>query len=514
MRKNFLDTQTGGTSESTPEQQDKSHKTDFSPKQLEQLKESTDSQPDASKDLNLSVDEESDAQERVDAVEQGTTKESPEPVSAENSTPNKILSEYEDDAKEEVEEEKGALSSILEQADKDLSADEQELLNDEDLKTTLPISSLTEMSFETPKGATIPANSPDLYAYEPELDKEFDIPGDGTIAENEYKSNKDFSTQENYSKSEDEQLVSFEGTPISKGTVLPESEEKRLKGEPVDADPGYYTFKGKRYLKDEDGNWFQIKYTERYRRSGTGEPVRKRVIKRLNSKHSSLLEDNGFFQFNEKNASDQLVEDFMYGRDNDLIDYSKNKFKKGEEISQSKKDEEEVTVSTTRYENFKYGSEESDELQEKTKNRKEKYQAKEDGYYKVNNKNFVKKDGKWYRISKGKDEPTGVITRIMDKFDFGSDLEMKEIKHSNVVDVELDSVRTNKTLEFLEKRVYDIAQSFEDKVSNFLTKTAKNIFDSNVDKLVNDDGFKTSPVFDFVDDLAKKLEIDIEERGY
>ena len=62
-----------------------------------------------------------------------------------------------------------------------------------------------------------------------------------------------------------------------------------------------------------------------------------------------LLEDNGFFQFNEKNASDQLVEDFMYGRDNELIDYSKNKFERGEEIVQSRKDKEEVTVATNRY---------------------------------------------------------------------------------------------------------------------------------------------------------------------
>lgn len=512
MRKNFLDTQTGGASDSAPEQQDKSQKTDFSPKQLEQIKESTDSQPDASKDLNLSVEEENNAQERVDAIEQGTTKESPEDISADNSTPNKILSEYKEDPEVEAEEEKGTLSRILNEVDKSLYNSEKEML-DEIKGTTLPMSSLTETNFETPKGATIPSASIDSYAYDPEIDKEFDLLGDGTIASNQYTSNKDLNTQENYSKSEDEQLVSFEGVPIKKGTVLPESEKKRLKGEPEDAEPGYYTFKGKRYLKDEDGEWFQIKYTERYRRSGTGEPVRKRVIKRLNSKHSELLEINGFFQFNEKNASEQLLEDFMFGRKNKNIDYSKNKFKKGEEIAISE-DLGEVQVVTTRYENFKYGSDQSNELKERTKNRKEKYQSKDDGYYSVKNKNFIKKDGKWYRISKGRDNPTGLITRFMDRFDFGSDMELKEIKYNNVVDIELESVPAKKTAEYLEKKIYDIAQSFEDKVSNFLQKTAQNIFDANVDKLVNDDGFETSPIFEFVDKTAKKLKVDLEDWGF
>ena len=41
MKKNFLDTQTGGTSEVSSSIEDKSQKTDLSPKQVEDIKKSS-----------------------------------------------------------------------------------------------------------------------------------------------------------------------------------------------------------------------------------------------------------------------------------------------------------------------------------------------------------------------------------------------------------------------------------------------------------------------------------------
>ena len=510
MNKNFLDTQTGGTSEVSSDNKGESQKTDLSPKQVEEIRKASESEPDASKDLNLGINKEQEAQERVEAVESGETKQVDAEVSAEDSTPNKILSEYKDEDIE-AQEEKSALDIVYSKSSKESQLSEEDLLDKSELNPIIPMSSVTELTMETPKGSKIPVLKPEEFSYDPDLDKDFREMPDGTFASSLDGTTKDLNTSINFFKKEDQEFVTFEGKPIKKDRVLPESEKKRLKGEDEDPEPGYYTYKGKRYLKTEDGDWQQIKYREYYNRA-LGRYVTKEKLMKLNDRHSRILDSNGFFQFSESNASAQLIQDFMYGRDNVNIDYSKNKYKAGEEILVQKEDIEETV--TPGYKNFDYSGDKVSALHEKVKGRKEKYKAKPDGEYQWNGKNFAKKDGKWYKIVKGKDEPTGLLTGIMDRFDIGSDLELKEVKYSDVVEIETESIFSKKSKDYIEKTVYDVVQSFEDKVKTLFSKGANYILDSNVDDLVDSDDFKTEPVFDFVNDFTSTLGIDLDEKGF
>ena len=511
MKKNFLDTQTGGTSEVSSSIEDKSQKTDLSPKQVEDIKKSSEKTKSVPQDLNIDLEKEQDAEERVDAVMQGTTKDNNVGITAEDSTPNKILSEYDSKQTEETEqEEKDALGVIYDKANKESQLNEEDLVDRADLNASAPLSSVTDIRTEKQSGALIPTKLNSDISYDPEIDKEFKEMPNGNISNNEYLLNRDLNTNENFFKSEDQQFFTFEGVPISKNKVLPETEKKRLKGEPEDAEPGYYTFKGKRYLKTADGEWQQIKYREYYSRAKRAF-VQKEVLMRLNKKHSRLLEENGYFQFNEENASKQLLDDFMFGRENVNIDYSKNKYAPGEEISIQDEQEE---VAVKGYRNFQYPGEKVSELDERVKGRKEPYKAKRDGEYQWNGKKYAKKDGKWYSVVEGKDDPVGLFSRVLDRLDIGSDLELKEIKYSNVVDIELESVFTKKSKEYLEKTVYDLAQSFDHKVQNLLKMGANYIVNSNVDDLVKDKEFTTEPIFDFVDKFANEMGIDLEEKGF
>ena len=510
MNKNFLDTQTGGTSEVSSDNKGESQKTDLSPKQVEEIRKASESEPDASKDLNLEINKEQEAQERVEAVESGETKQVDAEVSAEDSTPNKILSEYKDEDIE-AQEEKSALDIVYSKSSKESQLSEEDLLDKSELNPIIPMSSVTELTMETPKGSKIPVAKTEEFSYDSDLDKDFREMPDGTFASSLDGTTKDLNTSANFFKKEDQEFVTFEGKPIKKDRVLPESEKKRLKGEDEEPEPGYYTYKGKRYLKTEDGDWQQIKYREYYNRA-LGRYVTKEKLMKLNDRHSRILDSNGFFQFSESNASAQLIQDFMYGRENTNIDYSKNKYKAGEEILVQKKDIEETV--TPGYKNFDYSGDKVSALHEKVKGRKEKYKAKPDGEYKWNGKNFAKKDGKWYKIVKGKDEPTGVISGIMNRFDIGSDLELKEVKYSDVVEIETESIFSKKSKDYIEKTVYDVVQSFEDKVKTLFIKGGNYVIDSNVDDLVDSDDFKTEPVFDFVNDFTNTLGIDLDEMGF
>ena len=477
---------------------------------MEEIRKASESEPDASKDLNLEINKEQEAQERVEAVESGETEQVGSEVSAEESTANKILSEYKDEDVE-AQEEKSALDIVYSKSSKESQLTEEDLLDKSELNPIIPMSSATELTMETPKGSRIPVAKTEEFSYDPDLDKDFREMPDGTFASSLDGTTKDLNTNVNFFKKEDQEFVTFEGKPIKKDRVLPESEKKRLKGEDEDPEPGYYTYKGKRYLKTEDGDWQQIKYREYYNRA-LGRYVTKEKLMKLNDRHSRILDSNGFFQFSESNASAQLIQDFMYGRENTNIDYSKNKYKAGEEIVVQKKDIEETI--TPGYKNFDYSGDKVSALHEKVKGRKEKYKAKPDGEYKWNGKNFAKKDGKWYKIVKGNDEPTGVISGIMNRFDIGSDLELKEVKYSDVVDIETESIFSKKSKDYIEKTVYDVVQSFENKVKNLLVKGGNYVIDSNVDDLVDSDDFKTEPVFDFVNDFTNTLGIDLDEMGF
>ena len=508
MNKNFLDTQTGGTSEVASENKGKSQKTDLSPKQAEDIRKANESEPSAENQLNIDLNKEQDAEERVDAIESGETKEAATEISAENSTPNKILSGYKE---EEAKEEKSVLDVIYNKANKESQISEEDLVDKSELNESTPVSSVTDFTMETSKGAIIPTGVEEEYSYDPELDKEFREMPDGTMVSSLDGTTKDVNTNNNFFKREDQEFFTFDGKPIKRDRVIPESEKNRLKGESEEAEPGYYTFKGKRYLKTADGDWQQIKYKERYSRAKRAYVTTEKLMK-LNDRHSRILESNGFFQFNEDNASKQLLEDFMYGRENINIDYSKNKYAPEEEIVVAKKDVPEVAVPG--YRNFNYSGDKVSDLDERVKDRKEKYQAKPDGEYQWNGKNFAKKDGKWYRVTEGRDEPTGLLTKTLDKFNIGSDLELKEVKYSDVVDIEIESIFTKKSKDYLEKTIYDLVQSFENKVQSFLKKTANNVIDSNVDRLIDSDDFKTEPIFDFVDEFTDRLGIDLDERGF
>jgi len=510
MNKNFLDTQTGGTSEVSSENKGESQKTDLSPKQVEEIRKASESEPDASKDLNLEINKEQEAQERVEAVESGETRQVDAEVSAEDSTPNKILSEYKDEDIE-AQEEKSALDIVYSKSSKESQLSEEDLLDKSELNPIIPMSSVTELTMETPKGLKIPVSKPEEFSYDPDLDKDFREMPDGTFASSLDGTAKDLNTSANFFKKEDQEFVTFEGKPIKKDRVLPKAEKKRLKGEDEEPEPGYYTYKGKRYLKTEDGDWQQIKYREYYNRA-LGRYVTKEKLMKLNDRHSRILDSNGFFQFSESNASAQLIQDFMYGRENTNIDYSKNKYKAGEEILVQREDIEETV--TPGYKNFDYSGDKVSALHEKVKGRKEKYKAKPDGEYQWNGKNFAKKDGKWYKIVKGKDEPTGLLTGLMDRFDIGSDLELKEVKYSDVVEIETESIFSKKSKDYIEKTVYDVVQSFEDKVKTLFMKGGNYVLDSNVDDLVDSDDFKTEPIFDFVNEFTNTLGIDLDEMGF
>ena len=250
MNKNFLDTQTGGTSEVSSDNKGESQKTDLSPKQVEEIRKASESEPDASKDLNLGINKEQEAQERVEAVESGETKQVDAEVSAEDSTPNKILSEYKDEDIE-AQEEKSALDIVYSKSSKESQLSEEDLLDKSELNPIIPMSSVTELTMETPKGSKIPVLKPEEFSYDPDLDKDFREMPDGTFASSLDGTTKDLNTSINFFKKEDQEFVTFEGKPIKKDRVLPESEKKRLKGEDEDPEPGYYTYKGKRYLKTE-----------------------------------------------------------------------------------------------------------------------------------------------------------------------------------------------------------------------------------------------------------------------
>jgi hypothetical protein len=525
MNKNFLDTQTGGTSDISTKGNEP-QKTDLSPKEINQIKKTTEETTDVSVEnfKKDSEEQEKDIQKKVEDVSNGKTNLDVEGVTAETSTTKKILEENQKEDLDVQNQDELGVSTEKPMYDEILAKNnipQEDLISPEELDYSLPNTTLTDILQEKPGGVKVPVLPIEEYDYDEELDKEFKIIGDGQVSGNEFSIEKTNIQLQNYSKKEDENLISFEGNIIKKNRKLPESEIQRLKGEDVEPVPGYYTFKGKRYRRDADGSWYRISYSEWYDPTDR-EYKEKRKLKKLNVFNSRVLESNGAFQFSSENASDGLVEIFTKGESSAMypIDYTLgSKFK---EYIQ-KDDVEEVTVGT--YGKFRYTGEEYDKVKTKITerlNREGKEYSigevnkilKKDGEYKLGRKKFVKKDGKWYTLKKGQTRTGGLVSRFLDRRDFGSDLVLKEVKYTDPSVLELESVGAVPSKDFLEKSIYDVILNFEDKFNNLMRKGSNYLMDVTADYLIENKDFETSPVFDFLDETLSKYGASLSEYGY
>ena len=537
MRKNFLDTQTGGTSDSASQSSESSQKTDLSPREISNMKQSIEETPPKSQSLNIDANKPDNAEERVDAVEEGKTTQPTGDVSAETSTPNNILSEYEE-TKEEAEED-DEVSSIINTKLRENNITEDELVSMDDINQPFPKTSLTKLYTLDSNGNKIPVQEPEEYFEDEDLASQYPMLEDGSFAQGELSLNTAISINQNINSPEGETLVSFEGTPIKNQGLMPKEVVKSLKGEEIEPKPNdsYYTLRGRRFLKDEDGNWFEIGLSKRRsnRRNITDkdQPRLNPVTPRM----GSILEDNATWAFSRPNASESASRFFSLGapyktkRLRDIgredafgrIITKEEVIKRRQEADQKEKEEEEDFIFAARdleevelktFRGFRYGQQEIEDLRERiSKKRKDKSPLsdedlgellKEDGEYTVGSRRYAKKNGKWYRVTKQKSK--GI---------FQADRTFKEIKYDKVSKIEANSFLVEKnSKDYLRASIFSTVEDFDLRSQNTIDKYMESVKGATIDKLINSKDFSTEPVFEFLNETAKELNLKMTQRGF
>ena len=542
MQKNFVDTQTGGTSDVPGGVNSSSQKTDLSPKEIGNIrKEAEASEQDPS--VNVNLGDNNNSEQRKQAVEEGETLDAENDINAESSTANNILSEYKDD--EEAEQD--VLSSMYVQNLKENNISEDELVSSEDLKYSTPKTSLTQDYVVDGYGNELPISKPLEYADDSEIKKQFPILPDGSSTYGEFEINKDSSIQQNMNSKSDSPLLSFEGKPIRNSSSLPEEITKGLEGKDAGPKPvsSYYTLKGNRYYKDESGEWFQVGYKTKIRRSG--KKIEKEILRKADDITSRALEDNSTFAFNEKNAGENIIKAFKLGepyKSDKLSDIGKQdvfgRIITEEEVlkRRAEADKEVVfqqqeleTATADRFIKFRYGSKETDELKKRMSKEVSRVEnkdiskvtpkdiakyLKEDGEYRLGLKRYAKKDGKWFRVVTDKDtkKDLGPLTKVLDLVGFGN-VKLKEIEYEDVARIESKSSAVEKkSIPYLKQSIFSVVDEFEQTVES----KVKSFIDFSVKRqakdLIDNKSFKTEPVFDFLKQITDDLGIEMSEQGY
>lgn len=537
MRKNFLDTQTGGTSDSASQSSESSQKTDLSPREISNMKQSIEETPPKSQSLNIDANKPDNAEERVDAVEEGKTTQPTEDVSAENSTPNNILSEYEE-TKEEAEED-DEVSSIINTKLRENNITEDELVSMDDINQPLPTESLTKLYTLDSNGNKIPVQEPQEYFEDEEVAGQYPMLEDGSFAQGELSLSTGISINQNRNSPEGEPLVSFEGVPVRNQGLMPKEVVRGLKGEENEPKPNdsYYTLRSRRFLKDENGNWFEIGHSKRRfnKRNITDEDQPR--LKPVTARMGFILEDNATWAFSRSNASESASRFFALGapfktkrlRDIGEKDAFGRVITEKEVVERRKKEEQKerefqrdfiyqgVTregVEVKRFRNFRYGQQEVEDLRERiSKKRKDKSPLsdedlgellKDDGEYTVGARRYAKKDGKWYRVVKQKSKSI-----------FQADRAFKEIKYDKVSRLEANSFLVEKnSKDYLRASLFSTVEDFELRSQKKIDKYMESVKDATIDKLINSKDFSTEPVFDFLNETAKELNIKMTQEGF